>query len=165
MLQEEQSVSFDPMYVCYGGPPWYTRLLSLYLLAALVLLLWRVASFLGNLWILRASNAVHLDPARVYARIDSAIARIRTLKNLSLFTVLLVIANLALNMADALIQVCTQKTSAFRAVAGSFAVSLQDFAVGILICAGLFAAAWLFESLFTRRKRRLASPNPSPGLN
>ena len=67
-----------------------------------------MASFLGNLWILRASNAVHLAPARVYARIDSAIARIRTLKNLSLFTVLLVIANLALNRADALIQVCTE---------------------------------------------------------
>jgi len=165
LVDEEQTVNFDPRYICYQPVPWYTRLFTLYLFAVIVLMIFRTVSLASGLWRMRASKSAATAPAAILERCESAFARIKTLKNISLLTLFLSVANFALCLAGSLQQVAIQKTAGLVALSGAIAECLSTFAFEFFICSVLFALAIFFEHLFARRRQRLPRPGETAGTN
>ena len=147
MLQEEQTVTFQPMYDVYV--PWYVRLFHLYLALTVLLALIRSARVV---WTLRTQRAATQQSEHLQDFWDHSQVRARSLKTLSHLTFLISMIALLWSLADVLSQVATQKTAGIGAVAGGLADTLRIFSSGVVVSAALLCAAVLCEHLIRRRK-------------
>jgi len=153
MLQEEQTVRFDPMYIDVFVP-WYIRLFHFYL--ALVLLL-TVLRSVHLLWTLRTRGTAArrfeaFSDLRSQDFWEHSYLKAQSLKTLSHLTFLISIIALLWSLADDLTQVATQKTAGIHAVAGALADTLRTFSAGIVVSTAVFCASVLCERLVRRRK-------------
>ncbi len=146
-------------------PPWHERLFALYLLAIVLIALYRAARLAIGLWITRAKAAQSIPVAELIVRNDQAIHLARKFKNISLFTFLITLIELALSGIDVCQQIATEKTVGFHAVASALADSLASFCAGIIACTFFFSLALIFENLFNRRRRRLDSQGANTAQN
>lgn len=153
MLQEEQTVSFDPRYID-NYVPWYIGMFHLYLALVLLLALFRSARLVWNLRSRRTAARASESAMRLHAEDfwEYAYVRTRSLKTLSHLTFLVSVVALLWSAADDLTQVATQKTASIRAVAGAFADILRTFSMGIVVSIALLCAAVLCERLVRKRK-------------
>jgi hypothetical protein len=152
MLQEEQTVAFQPMYDVFV--PWYIRLFHLYLALVVLLTVLRSAHLI---WTLRTpETAVHRSETFTHVRSqdfwEHSYVKAQSLKTLSHLTFLISITALLWSLADDLTQVATQKTAGIGAIAGALADTLRTFSAGIVISTALFCVAVLCERLIRRRK-------------
>gem|GEM_PF-4295031 len=157
MLQEEQTVPFQPEYI-WVQQPMYIGLFRLYLL---LVTLWAVIRFIRFLWIHRRVRIAQQQekPAMEFLQflnLSSVVAN--SFKTASQLTLLISAAVLAWTSSDGLSQVAIQKTSGIRAVAGWFADALQTFSVGVAVSAVLFCSAAICNSIVQRQRLRYSNP-------
>jgi hypothetical protein len=92
--------------------------------------------------------------------------RIQSIKRSVFVTLLLTILVAALLLRAALVRAVEQKTFGPAALSASIAEVLTMFALGIFVCAVLYAACALFEGMLLRRKATLdpllSRPDDSP---
>jgi hypothetical protein len=151
MLQEEQTVAFDPMEV---HVPWYTALFRLYLGLVVVLAIFRLARFL---WTLRKQRTVPgtestADDSSLSEFWERSFIRARSFKTLSHLTFLIAVTVLAWTLSGVSLQVATQRTSSIGAIAGALADALKTFSVGAAVSTALFCCGSFCESLIHRRR-------------
>jgi hypothetical protein len=79
-------------------------------------------------------------------------ARVASLKRLALLTFLLTVSVFVTLMANLLAQVGTDKIVGTGFLAGRIAESLAPLALGILVCAALYATCGFFEGVLQRRR-------------
>lgn len=156
-MQEEQTVSFDPMYV--DGPvPWFERLFMLYLL---LVSLTAIIRFLRLAWALRrhrkeqkSASFSGLDSQDFW---DSCRTRCQSLRNSSILTFLLTTLVTAWSAVNMFTQVTVQKTASLIAIAGATSETLTTFSIGIIVCTMIFCCAIFLERLISSERRRLRS--------
>jgi len=162
MLQEEQTVTFQPMYEVYV--PWYVRLFYLYLAITVLLALVRSARVFWSLRTQkiasrRSESFLHLHSPDSW---DHSYVKARSLKTLSHLTFLISMIALLWSLADDLTQAATQKTAGIGAVAGGLADTLRTFSSGIVVSAALLCTAVLCERLIRRRKLGMIRARSEP---
>jgi len=164
MLQEEQTVSFQPMenYV-----PWYVGLFRLYLAFVAMLAIFR---FTRLLWALRrqrtARNIETIETSFSPELWEHSYIKARSFKTLAQLTLLIAVTFLAWNLSAALMQLATQKTSGVGAVSGAFADALENFSAGMIVSTALFACSAFFERLIHMHRfgptRKASKSQPGP---
>jgi len=156
MLQEEQTVSFQPLYDTFV--PWYIRLFHFFLALMILLALIRSARILWSLRTQRisAKQSDCFSHLRSQDFWEHLYVRTRSLKSLSHLTVLVSLLSLLWSLAGDLTQVATQKTAGMGALAGGLADTLRTFSSGIVISVFLFCVAVLCERLIRIRKLGVA---------
>lgn len=165
MLQEEQTVSFQPIGY-EGRTPWFVNLFIIYLLYVLIK---TVVSTVRLIWTLRKHEKAQEREASVESRSQGLWeiwhSKIRSIRNFSHLTFLLAALVLSWNTINILVGVSTAKVPSFSFVAAELAVALVPFTMGIVFCSGQFCCAMCLESLVTRRRhlldRRANKPQPS----
>jgi len=163
MLQEEQTVTFQPMYDVYV--PWYVRLFHLYLAIIVLLALIRSARVI---WSLRTQKMALRQfasflPLHSQDFWDDSYLKARSLKTMSHLTFLISMIALLWSLADNLTQVATQKTAGIGAIAGGLADTLRTFSSGIVVSVALLCTAVLCERLIGRRKLGIICAKSEPG--
>ena len=155
MLQEDQTVSFQPMYDVFI--PWYIKLFHLYLILVFLLTILRSTHLAWTLRTLRiAGHFSDAFSARAQDFWEHSYFKARSLKTLSHVTLLISMIALSWSFADILSQVAMQKTAGIGAIAGAFADTLRTFTVGVVISTALLCVSVLFERLIRRRKLDVA---------
>ena len=144
MLQEEQTVSFQPIGY-EGHVPLYVRLFLVYLV---YVLLSTVTNAIHIVWTLRKHRK---SQEWEWERCHS---RVRSMRNVSHLTFLLALLVLSWNATSILAGVSMEKVQSFSYLAAGLAEALVPFVVGIGFCAGQFCCAMFIES-FLRRRRLL----------
>jgi hypothetical protein len=156
VLQEEQTVPFQPEYI-WVQQPLYIGLFRLYLL---LVALWAVLRFTRFLWSFRRSWIAQLQnksATEYFQFLEYSSVKANSFKTVSQLTFLISAAVLAWTSSDGLAQVAMQKTSGFRAVAGWFADALQAFSVGVTVSAALFCFATICNSVVRRQRQTPAN--------
>lgn len=154
MLQEGQSVGFEPITVCYVHHPWYVNLFILYL--AIVLLL-AAGCLVRLLWTLRKRRtaAKNHEAARGLETPnlrELSTLKVKSLRNLSHLTALISLLILSWSLSDHFVNVITQKVAGIGPLAAAAADALTTFSAGILVSTVLFCIAVLCERLIQRHK-------------
>ena len=155
MLQEEQTVSFQP--ISYEGhTPWFVNLFVIYLLYVLVK---TIVSAVRLIWIVRKYEKALESHASVELRSQGpweiCHSKIRSIRNFSHLTFLLAALVLSWNAVDILAGVWTAKAPSLPYVAAELAQAIVPFAMGIVFCSGQFCCAMFLESLARRRRHQL----------
>ena len=157
-MQEEQTVSFDPMYA--DGPvPWFERLFMLYLL---LVSLTTIIRFLRLAWALKRhrkeQKSASIPGLESQDFWDGCRTRCQSLRNSSILTFLVTTLVTAWSASNIFTQVLNQKTSQFSgAFAGDMAETLATFSIGIIVCTIIFCCAIFLERLILRERSRLKS--------
>jgi len=141
MLQEEQTVSFQPIGY-EGRVPWYVDLFLVYLL---YVLLSTIANLIRVTWTLRKHRKSQ------DWEWESCHSRVRSIRNLSHLTFLLAVVVLSWNATNILAGVSMEKVQSFSYVAAGLSQALVPFVMGIIFCAGQFCCAMFLESFLRRR--------------
>jgi hypothetical protein len=94
MLQDDQTVPFEPMYVD-GDQPWVTKLFVLYLLIVVVVSLVRVVLLAANLRKLRKAEKHPISALLSDTLWSDCYSKARSFKDLSVVTFLLSLLNFA----------------------------------------------------------------------
>ena len=157
-MQEEQTVSFSPMYV--DGPvPWFERLFMLYLL---LVSLTTIIRFIRLAWALRKHRKD--QKAALFSGLDSqgfwddCRNRCQSLRNMCILTFLLTTLVTAWSASDRFAQVLNQKTNGFSgAFAGGMSETLATFSFGIIVCTIIFTVTIFLERLVQLLRSRLQS--------
>ena len=156
-MQEEQTVSFSPMYV--DGPvPWFERLFMLYLL---LVSLTTIIRFVRLAWALRkhrkepkAASLSGLDSQGFW---DDCRNRCQSLRNTCILTFLLTTLVTGWSASNILTQVTVQRAAGLGAVAGAMSETLAIFSNGIIVCTIIFTVAIFLERLVQLQRNRLQS--------
>jgi hypothetical protein len=152
MLQDDQTVSFQPMYVD-GDQPWVTKLFVLYLMIVFVVSLVRVALLAANLRKLRKAKKHPIPTPLSDALWADCYARARSFKDLSVVTFLLSLLTFAWCTANDFSSIRAVKTPNVAYVLVRTGDGLVALAFGLIICIALYSAAMLSESAIRRRRR------------
>jgi hypothetical protein len=110
LFQEDQTVSFDPMYV--DGPvPWYETAYALYIFAIVIVLLVRVVQIVWNLRKLRKLGKVDQVGTNDWRRVwGSTRIQAHALEKLAVLTFFLSCFVLAMEVHSAFQSLATMKT-------------------------------------------------------
>jgi hypothetical protein len=152
MLQEDQTVSFQPMNH-EGRVPWFVSLFVIYLLCVLLMTFIRVVFLM---WTLRKrrkaqEREVPLDSSSQGFWEDCQ-STVRSIRNFSQLTFLLAALVLFWNATNILAGVSTAKAPSLSYVAADLADALVPFLSGIVLCTALFCSAMFLERLVRRRR-------------
>jgi|HubBroStandDraft_1064217.scaffolds.fasta_scaffold18542_4 Na+/H+ antiporter NhaD/arsenite permease-like protein len=163
MLQEEQTVTFQPEYI-WVSHPWYVNLFSWYLLFVFLL---GIVGSIQVVWSLRklriASRQSESHSESIsQERSEPLRAKASSFRNLSHLTVLISIIVLFSSLSDAFMEVATQKVAGIRAIAGAVADTLTISSGGVIIATGLFCIAIFCERLRLDRKTGLRHKSQTP---
>ena len=148
-MQEDQTVSFSPMYVD-GPEPWFTRLFALYILVIVVLFSVRVIKLLAALRNLRNARK-HPNPATVGGPLSvESYARANSFKEISVLTFFVSLLNAAWFIADVLLSVRAEKEANVGYVLARVGNGLSYLALGLIVCIALYSAALFFQATLRR---------------
>lgn len=157
MLQEEQTVSFQPIGY-EGHTPWFVNLFVVYLLYVLIR---TVGGTVRLIWTLRKMKKAQERETSVESSCqglwETCDAKIRSIRNFSQLTFLLAALVLSWNTINILAGVSAAKAPNLPYVAAELAETLVPFTMGILFYFGQFCCAMFLESLVRRRRYLLES--------
>jgi hypothetical protein len=153
---QETTVNFEPMYE--GQLPWFIKLFVLYLAASLLASVFRGIRLMWTLHSLRKMGREAATQASTEFQFlwDSCNAKTASIKHLSALTFLLTVLVSAWSMTQILKGVSMEKVTGTAPFAGATAEVLTAFSLGILVCAVLYAIAFIYEALLVRCKLRSA---------
>jgi hypothetical protein len=144
MLQEDQTVTFQPMYE--GYQPWFAKLFVFYLLVVLVILLFRAVRFI---WILLKLRKGGEQSEAVSNELSD---RIASTKQLAGLTVLVSILNLSWWTADIFFGVRTAKAPHLAYILPEIGDALNAFTLGIIISVAAFGGSMWARFALNRRR-------------
>ena len=151
-MQEDQTVSFSPMYVD-GPEPWFTRLFALYIFVVLVIFSVRVIKLLVGLRKLRMARR-GLVPATVADSLwAGCYATAHSFKEISALTFFASLLNVTWLAADVFLSVRAEKQPSFSYVLARVGDGLSYLGLGLIICIALYSAAMLFQTSLRRNPR------------
>jgi hypothetical protein len=150
-VQEEQTVSFSPMYVD-GPEPWFTRLFELYLLTVLVVFSIRIIKLLAGLRSLRRARKDTSPAGLVYSLWVESCEKAHSFKEISALTFFASLLNATWLIADVFLSVRAEKQANLGHVLARVGDGLTYLAQGMIVCIGLYSAALLFQAALRRRK-------------
>ena len=163
-MQEEQTVSFEPMYV--DGPmPWHQRLFVWYVWLVAVLIVFRLVKFGIRLHRLKKlSKADGKDCIGFSVLWADSYEMAGSMKNFAVLTFLLSILEFSWSAIDNFSSLQMQKTSHWQPIVMRLTDALGAFMAGLIICIALFASSMLMQYLLKRRKPESATTAsvPSP---
>ena len=152
-MQEDQTVSFSPMYVD-GPEPWFTRLFALYILVVLVVFLVRVIKLLVGLRNLRRARR-HPNPATLADALwEQCYANASSFKEISALTFFASLLNATWLIADDFLSVRAEKQANLGYVLARVGDGLSYLALGLIVCIALCSAALFFQAALRRRNPR-----------
>jgi len=150
-LQEEQTVSFQPMSNC-GPEPWYTNLFVLYLLIVIVVYLVRIVKLTIDLLKLSKSQKRHFTAPFCNDLQADYSAKVQSLKEVSVLTLLVSLLHFAWYDADVFRSVQFEKMPKTAFVLIRAGAGLDYLAMGLFFCVVLYLTALLFQSALRLRK-------------
>jgi hypothetical protein len=150
-MQEEQTVSFSPMYVD-GPEPWFTRLFVLYILIVLIVFLVRVIKVMAGLRKLRRARKRPVPGAIADSLWTECYAMAHSFKEISALTFFASLLNATWYIADVFLSVRAEKTTSLNYVLARIGDSLVALALGLIICIVLYSAAMFFQAVLRRRR-------------
>lgn len=150
-MQEDQTVSFSPMYVD-GPEPWIARLFALYILVVLVVFSVRVIKLLAALHRLHRVPKRPLSPTFADSLWAECCAKARSFKDISALTFLASLLNATWLIANVFLSVRAEKEASLGYVVGRVGDGLTYLAPGLIICIALYSAAMIFQASLKRRK-------------
>ncbi len=157
-MQEDQTVSFSPMYVD-GPDPWFTRLFALYILVVLVVFSVRVIKLLRGLRYLRRARK-RPNPATVADSLwAECYAKAHSFKEISTLTFFASLLNATWLIANVFLSVRVEKEANLGYVLARVGEDLSYLALGLIICIALYSAAMFFQAALRRWNRRGLPPN------
>ena len=149
-MQEEQTVSFSPMYV-EGPVPWFTRLFALYILVVVVIFLVRVIKLLVGLRNLRRAQK-HPNPAAAGDSLwAECYSKANSFKEISTLTFYASFLNATWLSANVLLSARAEKEANPGYVLARAGDGLFYLALGLIVCTALYSAALLFQAALRRR--------------
>ena len=152
-MQEDQTVSFSPMYVD-GPEPWFTRLFALYILVVLVVFSVRFIKLLAGLRNLRRARQ-HPNPATLADALwTECYAKAGSFKEISALTFFASLLNATCLIADVFLSVRAEKQANLGYVLARVGDGLSYLALGLIVCMALYSAALLFQAALRRRNPR-----------
>jgi hypothetical protein len=150
-MQEDQTVSFEPMYVD-GDQRWVTKLFVLYLLIVLVMFLIRAIILAADLRKLRIAQ-MQVLPARVSDGLWSDLySTVRSFKDFPAITFLLALLNFTWCAADDLLSIRAVKVANVGYVLARIGEELAPLETGLILCILLYSAAMLSQAVLRRRR-------------
>jgi hypothetical protein len=154
---QETTVGWEPMYE--GHLPWFNKVFVVYLALVLFVSVFRAVRLIWHLRGLRkmGQEAPSQLPSRFQLLWETCYAKTASIKNLSALTFLLTLLVSAWSTTRILLGVSIEKVTGVGFLAGAMAEVLAVFALGILVCAALYAFAIFYEAALVRCKMRLDS--------
>ena len=149
-MQESTPTQWDPM-MNEGRLPWSIRLLIIYLVAVLLVFCFRA---IPMLWRMRSLRKAAQDANVFWAAWDESQAKVVSIKNWSVLTLLLTFLASAWNMTGTLREVSMQKIIGTAFLAATTADVLTAFCLGMLVCIVLYSFACFLETLLLSCKLR-----------
>jgi len=150
-MQEDQTVTFQPMYDAYPRS-WFTTLFVFYLLFVLVLFLVRAIQICI---VLRKLKKLQSRPDGPLIKPDSlgSDCHLKTvsLKNFATLTFLLSLLDFTWSAADILIALRTQKSVNVAFTLARLGDALAPLSLGLIVCTLLYLGSVLSESALNRR--------------
>ena len=152
-MQQTPQVGWDPISVNYQ-PPLAYKLLILYLLVVVVLFLVKSASVLRMLWSFARDSRRGQRMGTEFLHVwETCSNKVQSIKRLVFITLLWTVLIAALLLRSVLIRITEQKAFWPAAVSGSLAEVTTAFALGILVCAVLYAACAFYEGALLRARK------------
>jgi hypothetical protein len=153
---QETLPDWQPMY---EHPPldWEARLFLLYLLLVCGFLFLRGMSVIRILWRTRKAGASDGSPKSQISFLKEqglCAIKVASIKRAAVLTFLLSLLALSDGFIRVFTSVSNDKVARSVVLAGSTAEVLVLFALGIAVCAALYAAFGAFEGILARRKTR-----------
>jgi hypothetical protein len=143
-MQEDQTVSFSPMYVD-GPEPWFTRLFALYILVVLGVFLVRVIKLVAGLRKLRKARQHPNHATLADALWAECYAKAHAFKEISALTFFASSLNASWLIADVFLSVRAEKQANLGYVLARVGDGLSYLALGLIVCIVLYSAALLFS--------------------
>jgi hypothetical protein len=166
---QEGSVGWDPISVDHQLP-WQSKLFLLYLLIMIVMSILRLGGLIRQLWWPRADSSKHSSAAgrsgpefRPLGAWDACSYKIEAMKRSVLLTFLLSVLVAADQTRTMLSTFADQKVTGPAAFCGGMTEVLTVFAVGILVCAAIYAVSTFCEGVLARR--RMLGNSSVTGMN
>jgi hypothetical protein len=150
-MQEDQTVSFQPMYVD-RDQRWITKLLMLYLLIVLIVFLVRVVIIASNLRKLSRVQRQAVPDALSNSLWSDLYSKAHSFKDLSVITFLLSLLNFTWCTADDFLAIRAEKTPNIAYVLARTGEGLVTLGPGLVICIVLYSAAMLLQAVIRRRR-------------
>lgn len=144
-MQEDQTVSFQPMYVD-ERQPWFLELFVLYVLIVLVVFLVKAIKLTASLRKLRKArkNSIHATVAdSMWA---SSYATAYSFKDISALTFFASLLNATWYTADVFLSVRFEKTTSINYVLARTGNGLVALALGLIVCIALYSASMFFQA-------------------
>ena len=155
LLQEEQTVTFEPMSICYSRPTWYEKLFVLYLIAILIFLLVRLIRCAICLHRLRKLERSQVSSAELFGTLwQQCWWNARSSTKFSFLTLLLSLITLSMSLTNEFLNLATAKQLTAAPVLSRLADKLTSFSAGLVVCILLYACGFFFESRLNRHKLR-----------
>jgi hypothetical protein len=149
-MQEDQTVSFSPMYVD-GPEPWFTQLFALYILVVLVVFSVRVIKLLAGLRKLRRARKRPIPGVVADSLWAECYAKANSFKEISALTFFASLLNATWLTANVFLSVRAEKEPSLSYVLARTGDGLVYLALGLIICVALYSAAMLFQAALRRR--------------
>lgn len=164
ILQEDQTVTFNPAGLCCRATEWYEKLLAFYIFFLLILLFTRIVQLVFALFRLRRlQRQASAADAAFHAICQEASTRIDSLRRLAGFTCFIVLAEFCMGTASVFEMMATQKVSGHLAVFGAMSAQFNLTAGGFVICAALYGTSVYFKARLNRRKGEAAAKSSPRG--
>ena len=151
-MQEEQTVSFEPMSVGWGPVPWHTRLFALYLLFIFALLLVRIVKLVANLRNIREAREQSTPATLSDLLLADCYAKTKSLRDFCALTFLISLLNFGWSAANDFLSLLAEKTASVPYVLARIGEELIPFLLGLIFCIVLLSAAMLFEAALRHRR-------------
>jgi len=156
-MQEEQTVTFQPIYE--GYQPWFAKLYVIYLLIIAVVTLTRCAGFV---WCLRKLRKDNKQAESVFNSMwTDCCARVTSSRELAKFTLLVSLLNFSWWTADIFLAVRTAKAPNLGYILPAIGDALTALALGTMICVALYGGSMWAQSALKRRKTAWLGQNRS----
>ncbi len=149
-MQDDQTVSFQPMYVD-GAQPWYTQVFALYILIVLVVFIVRAIKIIVNLRKLRIARKRPVPATVVSSLWAHCCAKAHSFKELSVLTFFASLLNVTWSTANVFFSARAEKITNINFVLTETADGLVSLALGLIICIALYASAMLFQAMLRRQ--------------
>ena len=159
-MQEEQTVSFQPVSNC-GPQPWYMQLFGLFILVFAVVFLVRIISLAVNLRKLRNSRAHPTPVAVVDGLWTDCYAKVHSFKEISTLPFLVSLLNFIWYTIDVFLALKVQKVTSVSYVLGRTGDGLVALALGLAFCSVLYSAAMFSEAVLRRQKTKWSALDPT----
>jgi hypothetical protein len=157
-MQEDQTVSFSPMYVD-GPEPWFTRSFALYIFVVLVVFSVRIINLIRGLRNLRRAQQ-RPNPATVADSLwAECYAKAHSFKEISVLTLFASLLNTTWLVANVFLSARAEKQANIGYVLARVGDGLSYLALGLIVCIALYSAAMFFQAALRRWNRRGLLPN------